>query len=147
VGFYNGGKKMKDSRDVLVEFMQGKADKLSEYGIDTDRYFNEEDKSDIMSWELDVADKVVAEISKSIKYGVSGLVVGLCPFCVKFKNSIGRVCCASCGYGMRHGFGCIVASDFFYIENFLHERKFFLCDIFSSDFYKRLWTSSNCEWG
>lgn len=136
--------KMKDAREVLVEFMRGKAKRLSEYGIDTDRYFSEEDGRDIMSWTHEDSANIASEIYVSIKFGSLGLTTVLCPFCVKFRNSIGRVCCASCGYGMRHGFSCIVASDFVYIENFLHERKFFLCDIFSSDFYKKLWASITC---
>jgi hypothetical protein len=134
--------KMKDAREVLVEFMRGKAKRLSEYGIDTDRYFSEEDKNDIMSWTHEDAANIASEIYLSIKSGTKGLVNSVCPFCIKLDNyKIKRNVCGQCGYGVRHGDCYDVDGDYFLISKLLKSYILMWDRDFDNDFYKKLWDS------
>ena len=93
----------------LMEFKKAKLkDFLKQDKCDiVDKYFTEEDKKDILSWNNNSANFVCMELINNILDGYDGLPFHLCPFCL-YCNLM----CGKCSYGRRHGICTNTASNY-----------------------------------
>jgi hypothetical protein len=88
---------------MLIEFMQGKQDKLDSFGIKYPRYFTRRHAAHIRKWKDDEAKQIWDNLSCHVTSSM-GILTGLgneqCPFCWKYRASSRG--CSDCTYPINH---------------------------------------------
>ena len=131
-----------DYRRFLVEFMEAKACRLMEVGINPKLYFNGEDREDILGWDEWEAKEVYLRMREAFNvYLVSGFSWHMCPFCIRglfLKNLRREVVCDICSYAKRHGKCNDDNSHYKIILKILEIKGLEAADILSYSFYRSL---------
>ena len=93
-----------DYRDILIDFMYSKANRLKEYGVDPNLYFNEIDAKTIKKWSNEDAKKVWEKIYQKIfeNEQTRGLRGHTCPFCIYYISIKENEGCVFCKYKDNH---------------------------------------------
>jgi len=92
-----------DAKTKLIRFMELKAQYLSSaFGISPEKYFREEDRKAILSWDQDRAQTCWEAIAFNAER-YEGLGSDLCPFCIYHQLELLELDCDACEYAKHHG--------------------------------------------
>jgi len=122
--------------EKLVAFMEGKKAEIAEAIGDKfgELYFNKQDKENLLSLSEEKAEGIYEKIERRINtLSAEGLPTGLCPFCC-ITDDI----CSMCMYKDIHKKCDIGESDYKKVYNELERKGFFVCEVFSNKFYRKL---------
>lgn len=120
-------------REKLIAFMQLKQARLIEVGIDSPRYFDNNDEIELNKWTDALANKTWNTITKAVDLGVQRLSISACPWCVANSYLEKDAACYECGYAANHQDCLEAASDYHKIDMKLATYKY---TVFSEIWYR-----------